>query len=144
MRTYRLSLIKYYLLPFFLLFVGGGIYLLTRDKSLLMFNWVENIGFYDELDVLRSHFPSYKIPEWIKYSLPSGLWSFSYIIMMHLIWLDEDRTKRLIWVLCLPVLAVFSEIFQIPGIIPGTFDMVDLLCYIIPIILYLYYENFKN
>lgn len=119
------------------LLVGGLIYILFRTSSLKMFAWYETIGLRSLTIALRKlTFPfAYKIPEWILFSLPDGLWIFSYVSLMLFIWNNTVSVKNLFWVLIIPLLAIGSEIGQGLGLIPGTFDLADLLLYVLGITL---------
>lgn len=115
------------------LLVGGLIYILFRTSSLKMFAWYETIGLSSLTIALRKlTFPfAPKIPEWILFSLPDGLWIFSYVSLMLCIWNNTVSFKNLFWILIIPFLAIGSEIGQGLGLIPGTFDLADLLLYIL-------------
>ena len=63
--------------------IGGGIYLLWRSTTLLMFGWLKAIGLYDMVLRLR---PDDKVDSWLVYSLPDGLWLFAYILLMGVLW----------------------------------------------------------
>lgn len=115
-----------------------------RDKSLVMFNWVEYLGLLEYLDCLRKGFNTSAWPQWVVFSLPSGLWVSSYIFFMHLLWTDGNKKARYVWTLCLPFVAITSEILQKYGVCPGTFDFCDILFYTIPILLYVSYEIIKE
>ena len=66
----------------------------------------------------------------IIFSLPDGLWAMSYtMLIFHL---RNDKTfKTLIWSILIPVIGILSEIGQLYYLIPGTFDIIDLIMYII-------------
>lgn len=139
--TYQLSYLSVSVLT---LFMGGMIYLLFRDDSLLMFEWVRSIGLENSLNSARESTSSFSISEWVKYSLPDGLWCASYIILMATLWSDKKFFIRLIWTISLPCVAVFTELLQLFGILIGTYDSCDFICYIIPILIYLGYEYIKR
>jgi len=66
----------------------------------------------------------------IVFSLPDGLWAMSYTILIFHI--RKDKTVRtIIWSLIIPVIGAFSEIGQFYLLIPGTFDFMDLIMYIV-------------
>lgn len=114
------------------LLIGGLIYVLFRSSSLLMFSWYKNIGLDGVLNGLRkSTIPfAENIPEWILFSLPDGLWIFSYVCLILFIWKNSVSLKNLFWILIIPILAIGSELGQFFGLITGTFDLTDLLLYI--------------
>ena len=114
------------------LVLGGLIYVLFRTSSLKMFNWFEIIGLKSlttELRKLSFQFAC-KIPEWILFSLPDGLWIFSYVSSMLFIWKNSVTTKNIFWISIIPILAIISETGQYFGLLSGTFDSIDLLFYL--------------
>ena len=114
------------LLSFSILFIGGGLYLMCRSERLVMFDWCKAIGIYPLIQQLR---PKGNFDSWLVYSLPDGLWLFSYIILMGAIWAFDMR-QSLLCSAPLIVIAIGSEVLQLPHIVRGTFDVIDLLCYI--------------
>lgn len=130
-------------LSILLLVIGGILYILYRDKSLIMFSWFEMVGidrFIDSIREIANVHPYY----WIKYNLPAGLWLFSYMFIMDAVWSDCKSINRKMFIWILPIIALLSEFMQIFGICPGTFDIFDLLSYSLAIILFKtikYYEK---
>jgi hypothetical protein len=119
------------------LLLGGLIYILFRTPTLKMFDWYDSIGLSTSLNTLR-HYASpvvNHIPNWFLYSLPDGLWIFSYISLMLFIWRNSVSFKNIFWILIIPTLAISSEIGQLFGLVSGTFDFADLLLYILGMIL---------
>ena len=127
------------ILSFLLLGIGGSIYLLFRPKTLLMFKWVESLGLSEYIDRLRDMVSHITLNHITLYSLPDGLWLASYIIVVNTIVSKNNKHNLLFWSLLLPLIAIVFELLQIPGIIPGVFDVFDLICYITPLIIYLIY-----
>lgn len=114
-------------LSLFLFFVGGMIYLMFRDESLVMFRWCEELHIKEYIDSLRM---PCTLPQWIVYSLPDGLWLCSYVLFISVIW-NFDLKHGWPYVFSLPAIAIASELAQAFGWVRGTFDWVDLLCYVI-------------
>ena len=127
------------ILSFLLLGIGGSIYLLFRPKTLLMFKWVESLGLSEHIDRLRDMVSNITLNHITLYSLPDGLWLASYIIVVNTIVSKSNKHNLLFWSVRLPLIAIILELLQIPGIIPGVFDVFDLICYITPLIIYLIY-----
>lgn len=127
------------ILSLFLLGVGGSIYLLFRPKTLLMFKWVESLGLNEYIDRLRDMVSGITLNHITLYSLPDGLWLASYIIVVNTIVSKDNKVNLLFWSFLLPAIAVTFELLQIPGVIPGVFDVFDLICYIVPLLIYLIY-----
>ena len=80
------------------------------------------------------------LPDWLLFSLPDGLWVFSYVSLILLLWDNRLNGYNSFWVFLIPFLAIASEFGQLLGFVSGTFDITDLIFYILgttlPIILY--------
>lgn len=114
-------------LSLFLFFVGGMIYLMFRSESLVMFRWCEDLHIKEYVDSLRM---PCKLPQWIVYSLPDGLWLCSYVLFVSVIW-NFDLRQGWPYVFSLPAVAIGSELAQAFGWVRGTFDWVDMVCYVL-------------
>ena len=124
---------KHFLLAHLLsLLMGGSIYVLFREDSLLMFHLFNFIDVFDLISDFRltSLKLSAYLPDWFLYSFPDGLWMFSYVCLLLFIW-NKISKHNFIWFVSLPSLSVFSEIGQFFEIIPGTYDNTDLIFYIL-------------
>lgn len=127
--------------------LGGLIYVLFRSPSILMFEWFDQINLSKYVLELRSHIDSFSLilPNWFLYSLPDGLWLFSCVSLLLIIWDNKVSKKNIFWILLMPIIAVSSELAQFMEIIPGTFDILDLIFYIAGSVLpILFFTNFKN
>ena len=122
-------------LSLLLLLLGGSIYLLFRSTSLVMFSWFKILKMDGIINILRSKLNDIQIPYLILYCMPNMLWISSYLIMIDALKLDYSR--NLFWSFIMPFIAVLFEILQIWNIIPGTFDLWDLICLLLPSLLYL-------
>ena len=129
--------------------IGTLIYLLFRVSTLKVFSWLNFLGIDFVNNDLRKKSINYmpKIPDWFIFSLPDGIWIFSYVLVMISIWNFTLNKKSIFWMTIIPLVAIFSEIFQIFDFIPGTFDFVDLsfyiLGFILPFIIFKKHFNFK-
>lgn len=97
-----------------------------RSESLQMFRWCEIIHINECVDSLRMQCT---LPQWIVYSLPDGLWLCSYVILVSTIW-DFDLKQGWFYVFSLPIIGIGSELAQAFGFMRGTFDWIDIVCYI--------------
>ena len=107
--------------------VGGVIYVSYRVKSLYMFNWFNILGLDNYVDYLRSNIGAYRIPNFVKYSLPDGLWLFAYFLVIKTIYGTEMSKVAIISYSALPLIAIGSEILQIFNLVPGVFDNSSLI-----------------
>lgn len=120
------------------LIIGGVIYLIYRNRTLVMFRLVPNniIGL---LNNVRQYIdlPHGKLSSFVVYNLPAGLWTISYMVLMRNICNEMPKTQKLIWVYSLPILLLMIELLQSVIVRLGTFDLLDMLCYLIPILVLL-------
>lgn len=126
-----------YIHALFMLFLGIIIYLLYRPQSLLIFKILDTLGLNYIIDNLRLSFSRFPLPPFVINSLPAGLWTTSYLMMMYISTKFHTRKIRLMLALPLPISAIILEFAQLLGWCPGTFDIYDLICYVIPLIIFI-------
>lgn len=125
------------LLAVMFLFCGGTIYLLFRSKTLYIYQWCITLGISDFIDSCRYIVHDYQISEFVKFSLPDGLYCAAYILFIEVIWDEEKSFIKYFIISLVPIIAICSEILQFYDIVQGTFDVRDLICYIIPPLIYI-------
>ncbi len=121
--------------------VGAFIYLLFREKHLLVFHWLNALGLYPAILNARQHIISDRLPAWVIYSLPNGLWSYSFMFFISYIWRATKATERNYFVFMVLAISLGSEVGQLLGIIPGTFCFEDFVVYILGLLLGFYLGN---
>ena len=117
------------------LIIGGMLYLGYRSQELLMFRWANYLGLSRIVNSWRKFCFQYPLPEWCYYALPDGLWLFSYILLINIIW-NSHTWKSIIWIYALPAIAITSELLQLLNPYFGTFDIMDIVCYLGAVILF--------
>lgn len=122
---------------FLMIFVGGMIYILYRPENILLFRLTDSIGIKPFINIARARASQVILPSFMINSLPAGLWAGSYLIMMFVTTKFHTRRIRLMLALPLPVMAIVLEFMQLGGWCPGTFDIYDLVCYVIPLIIFI-------
>ena len=125
------------LISFLLIFTGGMIYILYRPENLLLFRLTDSLGVTPLIDVVRSNSSRIILPSFMINSMPAGLWAGSYLIMMYITTKFHTRRIRLMLTLPLPTMAIILEFMQFLGWCPGTFDIYDLICYIVPLYVFI-------
>jgi len=92
-----------------------------------MFGWFDNLGVYDFVVWLRNMTKPLKnlIPSWAYFSLPDGLWLYSFCSAYILLWGDQFKQAKY-WLLLPLTLGIFVELGQKIKIFQGTFDIIDL------------------
>jgi len=108
---------------------GGLIYILFRPTEPLFFNWFSVVGIENWLYTVREESLSvYSIlPQWIVYSMASGLWAFAYTLIVLSIWTGSKSILKYFWFLSIPVLVFGFEVLQLTGDLQGTFCLNDIL-----------------
>jgi len=71
---------------FFSMFIGSMIYILFREKRLLMFKWFKFIKLDFVINFLRDSFYKYRIyiPKSVLFSLPDALWVYSFTMFLSI------------------------------------------------------------
>ncbi len=126
-RKYHKLLLINFILP---ISFGTLIYLLFRPLHLTVFHWAQTIGMYSTVIKARALFDiGYLMPEWVIYSLPNGLWAYSFMFFMSFIWGDAKSLSKTFFIVLVVVLTVGSEVGQLLGLVPGSFCLADMLFY---------------
>jgi len=111
------------------LLAGGGIYLFLRPGEFVFHHWLGAIGL-EELFTPNGSSDNpigNRLPNWILYSLPDGLWAFAYTFLIMGIWQGSPSPVRYFWFATIPVLVLGFEGLQGLEIIHGTFCFQDLV-----------------
>lgn len=120
---------------------GAAIYLLFRSRHLLGFHLLEGLGLDRVVDILRSSVHGVHPSEFVMFCLPDGLWTLGYILIIDRIMLADTLRRRLFLTSVIPLTGAISELLQYVGLMPGTFDEIDLFCYIMPYLSYLVWQS---
>ena len=126
-RTVR-AVILHVLAP---LALGSIIYLFWRDQSLSIFGFALNAQPHSLTSVVS-------LPRFVLYSLPDGFWVYSFTAFMTLVWRGSRSRFRFLWLLSGLALAIACELGQLAGVVPGTYDVLDLLSAIVATLLALF------
>lgn len=124
------------LLAVLFLTCGCCIYLFFRSKSLNIYQWVVILGTSDIVDSCRRYVQDCTIPDFVRFSLPDGLYCAAYILLMDAIWSEDKGFIKFVIMSLVPVITIVSEILQYVGLLRGTFDVSDLVCYTTPPLVY--------
>lgn len=125
------------------IFIGSMIYILFREKNLLMFEWFNyfKLGFI--IDFLRNNFYKYRtyIPKSVLFSLPDALWVYSFTMFLSI------YLKNKIILSTVFIGSIIMEILQF-WFVAGTFDIYDVIymfsLYLIAIYFIKKFEEEKN
>lgn len=126
---------------------GGFIYLTYRKDDLILFDWFNSIGLSSKVELLRTNqfLKSLAIPGWVKFYLPDALWMFSLSYVVLALWDFNVNRQSAFWLMLTPTVGFAYEIGQLVGLVPGTFDIVDLFLLLIASLLpLLFVTNLKT
>ena len=120
-----------------LLSCGCMVYLLFRSKSLYIHVWCEDLGLAGIVESMRFATQGLPITDFVKFSLPDGLYCAAYLLIMDSIWHKEKGVMKYITLSIVPIVTIASEALQYFGIVRGTFDILDMICYVVPPLAYI-------
>lgn len=113
------KLVLHIVLP---IFIGSMIYILFREKTLLMFDWFSYLKLNFIIDFLRNNFYGYRthVPKSILFSLPDALWVYSFTMFLSIYF------KNRILLSIIFIGSIITEISQLWFVV-GTFDIYDVI-----------------
>jgi hypothetical protein len=94
--------------------------------SLRLFDWFEIVGIKSAALSIRNVIHPFKneLPTWTYFSLPDGLWVYSFSSALIILWGDKFKFGKY-WLIIPLLFGAFIEFAQILKIFPGTFDILD-------------------
>jgi len=114
----------------FFLIAGGLIYLCFRPPAILLFRWLDRLGF----DYSAFQNIPIKPPAFVIYNLPNVLFMLFGYLLVFVIW-DNKKTQHLFYILVITVLSIAYEI--------ATRDIGDIVAISITFFVYLFvYSKF--
>ena len=96
------------------------------------------------IDSLRNSVQGWNISDFVKFSLPDGLYCAAYILIIDAIWHYDNGIVKNIVISLVPFATISSEVLQYFGLVKGTFDIYDLTCYALPPLVYLAIKTTNN
>ena len=107
---------------FLSIFAGSMIYILFREKNLLMFKWFKFLKLDFIINFLRDNFYKYRIyiPKSVLFSLPDAFWVYSFTMFLSIYF------KNRIILSSIFVGSIITEISQL-WFVTGTFDIYDVI-----------------
>jgi len=121
-----------------LLLLGLALYLLYRPQTLVLFRLTDALGASAVIDSWRAAAASWTLPSVVVFCLPGGLWAASYILVMDSLLCGRQMPAvQLMGVSVIPLIGIVSEALQAIHLLPGKADWVDVVCYGVPLLVYL-------
>ena len=104
---------------------GMAIYAFFRDtNNMLLFHYLPKWSFMNTL-----YFPLKANTIWSNmfiFNLPYGLWCLSGLLFVRAVWLTDTKWGNIYGIVYIAI-AMSYVFLKLPGIIPGTFDVLDIL-----------------
>jgi len=114
----------YFIAAFAVLLSGVTIYTFFRNiNNMFLFQFIQKPFF---LDLLHKTVKTESL--WLNmfiYNLPYGLWCLSGLLLIRSIWLSNEKWRAIYSGLFITIIMSYV-ILKLPGIIPGTFDVLDI------------------
>jgi hypothetical protein len=101
-----------------------------------MFDWFHHIGAFPFVTELRIAAHPFRacFPDWAVYSFPQAAWVwFGTMALLH-VWRHSHSLAARAWVLVPCCLALGGEVAQGLHLIPGTFDLTDIVFSILALV----------
>ena len=95
----------------------------------MVFSWLRYLSVGEIVMNIRDALPIYakNIPNWIIFSLPAGLWTYSLTYSMFWVWDGSHSKQKYFWVSLGLMLSIGGELGQYLHVVPGVFDLKDVL-----------------
>ncbi len=104
------------------LVVGAIAYVAWRETEVRLVTWLPRVA----VDALRASVGRIPMPRVVAGSLPDAAWAWAFGAAMALVWRGSAWRQRAPWLAAGAALALGVELGQAVGIVPGTFDTLDL------------------
>ena len=113
----------YFTIALITLLCGAAIYPLFRGPDLLIWSIAPKPDFWE---MWKMPYPKESIPSVLVSSGPDFLWLLSGICVLRGLWYNERKMQKL-YLTIFYIIAAGYNIGQYIGVIPGTFDLIDVL-----------------
>ena len=119
--------------------LGALIYIAFRNKSLTIFRWFDKISISEFTDSIRNLLNPLKnnIPDWVIFSLPDGLWVYSFTSFLIIIWKNNSESVKY-WMILPFAILLLIELLQLTKIFTGTCDFTDIYISFLALIISVY------
>jgi hypothetical protein len=119
--------------------ISVATYIFFRDNSILWIKIIDqNISWIHELRLVVQEMDM-DVPDFIVFNLQDGLFLFSFTTFMLWIWDGKGHYSH--WVYVLPGLLILHECLQSISLVSGTFDVMDIIIYLLATIATFNVEN---
>ena len=109
------------------LILGAFTYFMTRSESVYLNQWMVDFGLGSVLQFFQAQVNNADIPHWMIYSLPDALWMLALTLFILMIWDFKLHKRSIPWIALAIIIGILFEIAQRFHMIPGRFDVIDLI-----------------
>ncbi len=120
-RSHVLAVALHVVLP---LALGTLVYAAYRDRDIHVVSWLAQTG---AVDAARGTVGRAPLPRLVIGALPDLAWGWAFGAALVLVWRGKALREGMPWLALGALVALGSEIGQAFGVVPGTFDPIDLV-----------------
>ncbi len=106
---------------------GVFIYFFSRPQTIYLNQWLATITHGHRFFDFDSWLSGVRLPGWFIYSLPDALWMAAAILLILMIWDFKLYTRSIFWLGLAFLSGLLFELLQAIHLLPGTFDVMDIL-----------------
>ncbi len=110
--------------------LGLAAYVVFRQSDIRLFAWMRWLGLDACIAVVRDASAPLRMhaPRWLTGSLPDAAWAYAFGATLALVWRgSSDRIGTRAWLAIGALVTALLELGQAAHIIPGVFDLIDLV-----------------
>jgi hypothetical protein len=104
--------------------------------GILIYAFWRPIPFIDPAQITFPLNCNIQVPNWVKYNLPDGLWMYALLSSLFFLWRQHFSRQCIVWLVLAVCMSFLLEILQEFDIIQGTYDLKDLITYILSTIIF--------
>jgi hypothetical protein len=112
--------------------------------GILIYSLWRGLNIIDSTQKIFPLISTENIQEWVIFNLPDGLWLYSLLSTITIIWDYRQSLYHFMWIILVLCLSLFSELLQAYHCILGTFDIKDIIAYLIAFSVYVLNFYFLN
>lgn len=105
------------------------------------------MGLSNIISIAREWVANFNLFDWVLYSLPDGLWVYSFTSCLIILW-NENKGYQFLFLFIPVLLGPGVEILQFFKLFKGTFDMIDLtvttVAFILSLLIHLKFNQYEN
>ncbi len=123
------------------LVIGLCFYIFIRPTNIILFH----IPLLQEVvaSIKPNTINTLLLPNFLLYTLPDALWLYAFMCVMIWLWQKQNTYTAILWILAAPLLAISLEVLQYTGHLSGTFDVLDIVSYLLTCLLVIAIHNVK-